>query len=180
MAYAGCPASPKEAHVLRGIDSMDKRIIALLSADGRLSAAEAAKRAGVSRPTVTARIRALTEGGALRVAGLVDATEADALTTAFVGVKLDQFRLEETVEKVAALDEVSWAAVVTGRYDIIAEVVTDRGMAGLYDFLNRSLMDVGGVASSEIFVVMKASGKWSMLPAGLVHQWLPDAKEIEA
>ena len=49
------------------------------------------------------------------------------------------------VEALAALDDVNWAAVVTGRYDIIVEVVTAEGMTGLYDFLNVSLQEVGGI-----------------------------------
>ena len=69
------------------------------------------------------------------------------------------------VERVAALDEVSWAAVVTGRYDI-AEVVTTDGMNGLYEFLNGTLQKLGGVESSEVFVVMKATDKWMAAAAG--------------
>jgi Lrp/AsnC family transcriptional regulator for asnA, asnC and gidA len=157
------------------IDGLDKKLIALLARQGRISTAEVAKRTGVSRATASSRIKSLIDDGVLKTAGLVDAATAGELTTAFVGLKLDEFRLEETVGRVAQLDEVAWAAVVTGRYDILAEVVTDRGMAGLYDFLNTSLMGVGGVASSEMFVVMKASDKWSVLPEGLARRWAAEA-----
>jgi Lrp/AsnC family transcriptional regulator for asnA, asnC and gidA len=75
------------------------------------------------------------------------------------------------VERMAALDEVSWAAVVTGRYDIIAEVVSTEGMNGLYDFLNASLQKLGGIQSSEVFVVMKASHKWMLLPRAMTQSW---------
>jgi Lrp/AsnC family transcriptional regulator, regulator for asnA, asnC and gidA len=90
---------------------------------------------------------------------------------AIVGLTLDEYRLDERVEQLAVLDEVTWAAVVTGRYDIIAEVVTESGMAGLYDFLNVSLRQVGGIKSSEMFVVMKARNKWLLPPAGMRRGW---------
>ena len=83
-----------------------------------------------------------------------------------MGLSLERYNLDEMVERVAALDEVSWAAVVTGRYDIIAEVVTTDGMNGLYEFLNASLQKLGGVQSSEMFVVMKASRQVAARAAG--------------
>ncbi|MDZ4169668.1 MAG: Lrp/AsnC family transcriptional regulator [Coriobacteriia bacterium] len=153
------------------ITALDKKLIGLFAADGRLPLAEAASMAGVSRPTVTSRVKALVDGGVLRFAALVDASRAGGLTVGLVGVKLDGHRLEETVTRIADLDDVSWAAVVTGRYDIIAQIVTEGGMDGLYDFVNTGLDSVGGIASSEMFVVMKATGKWSSLPPGLLREW---------
>lgn len=152
-------------------DSVDKRLVSLFATDGRLPLADAAEKAGLSRPTVTSRVKALLDAGVLRFAGLVDASKAGDLTIALVGLKLDQYRLEETVARIGSLDEVSWAAVVTGRYDIIAQVVTEQGMPGLYSFLTHSLNEVGGIASSEMFVVMKATGKWSSLPPGMLREW---------
>ena len=156
----------------RQLDTLDKALIGLLGEDGRLPLAAAAEKVGVSRPTVVSHVKAMTGDGVLRVSGLIDASRVGGLTTALVGLTLDKFRLDEILQKVADLDEVSWAAVVTGRYDIVAEVITDQGVAGLYGFLSRSLLEVGGIASSEIFVVMKAARKWSALPRGLTDAWM--------
>ncbi len=155
----------------RPLTPLDKRLISLLSTDGRMPLAEAATRAGVSRPTAASRVRSLVDSGVLRFAALIDASRAGGLTVGLVGIKLEGHALEETVTKIAALDDVSWAAVVTGRYDIIAQVVTEGGMEGLYRFVNAGLNSVGGIASSEMFVVMKANGKWSSLPPGLLREW---------
>ena len=151
----------------RPVDPLDKILIALLGEDGRLSLADLAKKAGVSRPTVASRLKALLGDGVLRVAGLVDAFQAKGLTTALVGLTVDKHRLDEKVEQIAALHEVTWAAVVTGRYDIMAEIATEEGMNGLYDFLNVSLREVGGINSSEMFVVMKACNRWMLLPTSM-------------
>jgi Lrp/AsnC family transcriptional regulator, regulator for asnA, asnC and gidA len=157
--------------MVREIDQLDRQLLSALADDGRRTVAETAVLTGVSRPTVASRVRSLAADGVLRVAGLVDAFAVRGLTTALVGLTLDKYRLDEKLEQIAALDEVVWAAVVTGRYDIVVEVVTDQGMAGLYGFLTDSLQKVGGIDSSEMFVVMKARNKWSLLPAGLRRAW---------
>ncbi len=155
----------------RPFDALDKALVGLLGEEGRLSLADLAQKAGVSRPTAAARLKALMADGSLRVAGLVDAFQAKGLTTALVGLTVDKHRLDEKVEQIAALPEVTWAAVVTGRYDIMAEVATEEGMNGLYDFLNISLREVGGINSSEVFVVMKARNRWTLLPTSLRRSW---------
>ena len=155
----------------RDVDALDRGLIANLIADGRLSLSELAKRTGISRPTAASRLRSLTRDGVLRVAGVVDAFRVPGLTVALVGLTVDKHRLDEEVEQIADLPEVAWAAVVTGRYDILAEVVTESGMNGLYDFLNVSLREVGGINASEMFVVMKARSRWIVLPASLRRSW---------
>lgn len=161
----------------RPADSLDRTIISLLSEDGRLSLADMAARARVSRPTVAARLKSLLADGVLRIAGLVDPSRLGGLTTALVGLTVDKHRLDEKVEQIAALPEVTWAAVVTGRYDIMAEVATENGMGGLYDFLNVSLRAVGGINASEMFVVMKARDHWLSLPGAIRGAWsAPDDK----
>jgi len=158
----------------RGLDVLDKALIATLFDNGRLAASEIATRLGISTPTVRGRLRQLLSAGVLRIAGLVNASETPELTVAIVGLALESYNLDEMVERVAGLDEVNWAAVVTGRYDIIAEVVTTDGMNGLYEFLNASLQKLGGVQSSEMFVVMKASHKWMLLPRAMTQVWISE------
>jgi Lrp/AsnC family transcriptional regulator, regulator for asnA, asnC and gidA len=155
----------------RGLDVLDKALIGTLYDNGRLAASDIAARLGISTPTVRGRLRQLLAAGVLRIAALVNASETPELTVAIVGLSLERYNLDEMVERMAALDEVSWAAVVTGRYDIIAEVVTTDGMNGLYEFLNASLQTLGGVQSSEMFVVMKASHKWMLLPRAMTQAW---------
>jgi len=157
--------------VHRTLDAHDRRLIALLGDRGRMSLAEVAQRAGASRPTVASRLKKLTGDGVLRVAGLVDIFRISGLTTALVGLTVDKHRLDEKVEQIAALPAVTWAAVVTGRYDIMAEIATEDGVSGLYDFLNLSLREVGGINSSEMFVVMKSKNRWVLLPASMRRHW---------
>ncbi len=155
----------------RGLDVLDKALIGTLCEDGRLAASDIAARLGISTPTVRGRLRHLLARRVLRIAAMVDASEMPELTVAIVGLSLERYNLDEMVERIAALDEVSWAAVVTGRYDIIAQIVTADGMNGIYEFLNASLQKLGGVQSSEVFVVMKAADKWLVVPPAMAAAW---------
>jgi len=58
-------------------------------------------------------------------------------------------------------------AVVTGRYDVIAEVVVNGGMEDLYRLTTDIIPQVGNVAQTETFVIMKSKRKWVCLPEGL-------------
>ena len=149
------------------IDAIDKQLICKLSEDGRLQAGKIGEHLNITSPTVRSRLKALTDTAVLRIAGLVDAFKTRGLTTAFVGIQLDTYKLDTKLEEIAALDQVVWACVVTGQYDIIVEVISVEGMVGLHNFLSEKLYKVGGIKSSETFVVMKSRRKWILLPRGI-------------
>lgn len=149
------------------IDAIDKQLICELSEDGRRPAGKIGEHLNITSPTVRARLKALTDTAVLKIAGLVNAFNTRGLTTAFVGICLDTYQLDTKLEEISALDQVAWACVVTGQYDIIVEVISVEGMVGLHSFLSEKLYKVGGIKSSETFVVMKSKRKWIMLPKGV-------------
>ena len=149
------------------LDVADRKLVAALAEDGQASSAELAESLGVTAPTIRARMKNLISQGLLRVAGLVDPFVVKGLSVALVGIKLQsQMQLDQKLEEISRLPDVNWVAVVTGRYDILVEVVTTEDIADLYNFLDQALSGVGGIASSESFVVMKARRKWIPLPKG--------------
>lgn len=146
-------------------DSLDKAIAGQLARDGRKSIREISKDLNVAVPTVRSRIKKMVEAGVLRTAALINPEKTELVTLALVGITvIRQEELELKLEEVARLDEVNWAAVVTGRYDIIAEVVCPGGMSDLYRFLSKDLPQLGGVRDTESFVLMKTAGKWVFPP----------------
>lgn len=156
------------------IDALDKALLATLSKDGRMPIQSVGQSLGVTNPTIRSRLKALLKSKILNVAGLVDTSRVDGITTAFIGITLDKYNLQEKLEQISNLEGVNWAAVVTGRYDVIAEIISTDGMAGLYDFLNEKLDKLGGIKSSETFVVMKARRKWVFLPDSVSNGWLKE------
>lgn len=149
------------------LDALDKKLIHLLTKDGRISIGRIAEYLEITPPTARSRIEGLMRFGILRIAGLVNAFKTESLTTAIVGICLEMHQeLDQKIEQISNLKQVHWAAVVTGRYDIIVEVVVLDSMAGLYKFLTEDLPELGGIRSSESFMVMKAKNKWILLPEG--------------
>ncbi len=150
------------------LDPQDKRLAAIYSEDGLISVTQTAERIGVTAPTVRSRLRSLLGKGAMRVAGLVDPFKVRGITLAMVCLSLQSHEeLDAKLEQISQLDNVTWAAVVTGRYDIVVEVALSDEVSDLYRFLHEDLSKVGGVSSSESFIVMKAKRKWTLLPRGV-------------
>jgi Lrp/AsnC family transcriptional regulator for asnA, asnC and gidA len=147
------------------LDSLDNEIIRVLTEDGRMPIGDMAARLKVTAPTVRSRIKALEESGRLKVSGLIDTYQHQELITALVGMNIRSHgKLDEILKKVSRLDNVSWAAVVTGRYDIFAEIVVTGGTQELYRFTTEVIPKVGTVVKSETFVIIKSRKKWVRLP----------------
>ena len=127
---------------------------------------------GLDEDTITISVAAgrsaLVRAGILHVAGLVNPSAASGLTTALIGINIEsRGQLAQQLEKLTSMKQVHWAVVVTGRFDIIAEVVVKGGMEDLYTFTSVDLPAVGRVTHCETFVVMRSSRKWIFLPDGL-------------
>jgi Lrp/AsnC family transcriptional regulator for asnA, asnC and gidA len=149
-------------------DSLDHRIIRLLAEKGSSSAGEIAARLGVTAPTVRARIKNLEKAGLLKVAGLIDPYQYQDLTAALIGLNIRSYgKLDKILQDLSQIENVTWAAVVTGRYDIILEVIIKGGMKELYQLTTDIIPKLGHVLSSETFVIMKSKDKWICLPKGL-------------
>jgi len=152
---------------MKTLDDLDKKILRVLSEGGRTAPAGIAERLGVSAPTVRSRTRALEEAGLLKIAGLLNPCRLPEFTTALVGMNVRAYgKLGEVLDKLVELDNVISAVVVTGRYDIIAEVVVEGGTAGLFEMTSRILPSIAVVDRSETFVVMAGSNKWVNLARG--------------
>ncbi len=150
------------------LDNLDKDLIRQLKSDGRTPTAHIAERLQVTTPTVRTRMKALVRSGLLRVSGLVNLATVPDLTTALIGINIEsRGQLSNQLEKLTALKQVHWAAVVTGRFDVIAEVIVQGGMEDLYTFTSVDLPAIGRVTHCETFVVMRSSRKWMLAPDGL-------------
>jgi Lrp/AsnC family transcriptional regulator for asnA, asnC and gidA len=147
------------------IDSLDNEIIRLLTEDGRMPIGDMAARLNVTAPTVRSRIKSLEQSGILKVSGLIDTYQQQEMITALVGLNIRSYgKLDQILDKVSRLDNVTWATVVTGRYDIFAEVVVTGGTKELYRFTTEIIPKVGTVLKSETFVIIKSRQKWVRLP----------------
>jgi Lrp/AsnC family transcriptional regulator for asnA, asnC and gidA len=147
------------------LDVLDNEIVHLLADDGRMPIGEMAKRLNVTAPTVRNRIKVLEKSGILKVSGLIDPDKHQEMITALVAMSIrSEKKLDEILDNIARLPNVAWAGVVTGRYDIIAEVICIGGKDELYRFTTETILKMGNVIRSETYILMKSSNNWLQLP----------------
>ena len=77
-----------------------------------------------------------------------------------IGLTVAEARLlDAKAAEVAALPGVLSVSIASGRYDLMVEVLTDSNR-GLVTFLTESLASVGGIRSSESFIMLKSYQKF--------------------
>jgi Lrp/AsnC family transcriptional regulator, regulator for asnA, asnC and gidA len=143
-----------ENTVSTGLDGIDHQIISLLQQDGRASFAQIAKQLNVSAGMIRVRYNRLIEMDVIRVVGITNPLRMGYQMMALIGVKVEGSKLVEIADQVAALDEVIYLIIVSGTYDIIAEIVC-RDQDHLLEFLTKRLYKIEGVRDSESFIHLK-------------------------
>ena len=147
------------------LDALDNEIVHLLTEDGRMPIGEMAKKLKVTAPTVRNRIKGLEKNGIFKVSGLIDPNKDQKMITALVAMSIrSEGKLDQILDKISNLPNVAWAGVVTGRYDIIAEVICVEGKDELYRFTTETILKMGNAVSSETFILMKSKNNWLRLP----------------
>jgi Lrp/AsnC family transcriptional regulator for asnA, asnC and gidA len=155
-------AQPRERRAVdpSELDALDHGIMDELRRDGRATNSAIASKLGVTEGTIRQRTRKLFESGAFRVLGRANPEIMPDQQVCLVGLKLgDSRKLEARAREVAALPEVMSVAIVTGRYDLVAEVVVPSNK-GLIGFLTDSLASVRDLESTETFLLLKTFDKW--------------------
>ena len=149
-------------------DTLDNKIICLLTEKGRMPIGEMSKRLNVTAPTIRNRIKDLEKSGVFKVSGLIDPNKHQEMITALVAMSVkSDGKMDQILKKIGQLANVVWVGVVTGRYDIIAEVVCIGGKDELYRFTTETILKMGNVVRSETFIIMKSRHNWIRLPDGV-------------
>jgi Lrp/AsnC family transcriptional regulator for asnA, asnC and gidA len=132
------------------IDAVDRSIIRALQDDGRATYAELAASVGLSPPAVRQRMQRLMETGLLQVVAVTDPLKLGLPVMALVGIAVDG-DVRQVADAVGAIDEVIYAVLTSGAFDLFAEVVC-ADMDQLFTVVNDRLKAIPGVRSTESFV----------------------------
>jgi Lrp/AsnC family transcriptional regulator for asnA, asnC and gidA len=163
------------------LDRVDRRLARLLSLDGRESVNDLAVQLGLSAPTVRSRLKTLIDRNRLKIVGVLNVAERPELIVAIIGIHANGHgRLDEIANRMADLPFVTSVSIVTGRYDLIAEVLFEGDMEDLYHVTSTllpGLAEPGVIQGSETFVVMKSHNKWVSLPKGVWNEEFGNAPE---
>ncbi len=121
------------------IDELDSRLIAMLAANPRVGLLEVARRLGVARGTVQARLARLERAGVITGHGPeIDPAAMGYPISAFMLVELAQGRLAEAVTAIEAIPEVLEADATSGPHDLICRIVA-RDTEHLQELVNQML-----------------------------------------
>jgi Lrp/AsnC family transcriptional regulator for asnA, asnC and gidA len=160
----GVPVNGLAASAPVELDAIDRRILALLRDEGRRPNTEIARAVGVSEPTVRKRLDRMLQQGVLKIMAVLNAAATGFPVDAIIGIKAQAGRLRDVGRQLAAIDQVTYVGYVSGRYDLLVEVLL-RDSAELFEFVSHGLQVVDGIASSETFNVLHTE-KFS-------YMWLP-------
>ncbi|MCC5809054.1 MAG: Lrp/AsnC family transcriptional regulator [Ectothiorhodospiraceae bacterium] len=127
----------------RRLDVIDRRILAALQRDARLSNVQLAEEVNLSPSPCLRRVRMLEEAGVIRGyhAGL-DRREVGLGLTVFVGIKVERHHEEQANafrDAIIALPEVISAHLVSGESDFLLQVVVP-DLAAYESFLTGTLL----------------------------------------
>jgi len=135
------------------IDETNIQILRHLK-DGRKSFKLIAEELSVTENTIRSRVNKLKDEGILKVSGTVQIDARSGHNLLYLGVKLKNMELRKKAEEFSCLRGVVSAAIVTGRYDIILQVLLGQGYS-LLEFITEQVAKIEDVQTVESFIVYK-------------------------
>ncbi len=123
--------------------------------DGRRSFRQIADSLEVTENTVRSRVNRMTESGVMEIRALIEPDAIPGGQLAVVGIKLSSMDLVKKGEEFSALKGVVSVKVVTGRFDLLVEVLLREGF-NLLEFYTQEVSKISEVDSVETFIVYKS------------------------
>jgi len=135
------------------IDSLDRKILSMLTKDARVPFLEIARMCGISGAAVHQRVQRLTRLGIISGSQFnVDPKKMGYKTCAFVGIFLDNAALFNNVsEKLVKIPEITQCHYITGQYAMFVEVFTHDN-EHLRVVLADKIQSIKGVSRTETFI----------------------------
>lgn len=136
------------------LDDIDRRILAVLTTDGRISVNELAGRANVSRATAYSRFDRLQQRGVITgFRAEIDPEAVGITVTALVLVNVEQRAWKNSLTELGKLPGVDYVALTSGAFDFVLVVrVPDVGT--LRDVLLVRLQGMRQVRSTQTVFVL--------------------------
>jgi DNA-binding Lrp family transcriptional regulator len=136
------------------VDDIDRRLVDLLSSDGRLPVSELAGRAGISRANAYHRLGRLRETGVIRGFTVrVDPRRLGLHVTALVIVNGEQRSWRELRAELRELPGVEYVALTAGGFDFVL-LVRVPDVETLRDVVLEGLQGMRGVRSTQTMFVL--------------------------
>jgi Lrp/AsnC family leucine-responsive transcriptional regulator len=141
------------------MDEYDRKILSVLSIEGRISMTALGERVGLSKTPVTARVKRLEEEGVITgYRTTLSASKLGVEHIAFLEVKLSDTRekaLDAFNQAVRAIPEVEACHMIAGGFDYLIKVRTSDIFA-YRQVLGEQLSRLPNVASTSTYISMQS------------------------
>ncbi len=151
------------------LDSIDRKLLAELQAEGRVTNVDLARRVGLTAPPCLRRVRALEEEGVIRgYHADLNASKLGFAITVFAMVSL-RSQAEEDLrafeEHINLLPEVRECHMLNGEIDFILKIVS-RDLQSFQEFLTSKLTPAPNVASVKTSLTIRTAKHEPGVPLG--------------
>ena len=141
------------------MDEYDRKILSVLSVEGRISMTALGERVGLSKTPVTARVKRLEEDGVITgYCATLSASKLGVEHIAFLEVKLSDTRekaLDAFNQAVRAIPEVEACHMIAGGFDYLIKARTSDIFA-YRQVLGEQLSRLPNVASTSTYISMQS------------------------
>ncbi|MBK5944892.1 proline dehydrogenase transcriptional activator [Rhodobacter veldkampii DSM 11550] len=147
------------ANDLFALDRFDRAILAALAADGRISIADLARRVGLTKTPVQARMKRLEQAGVIAgYRAVLNPIRMGLAHVAFVEVRLSDTRevaLQAFNRAVRAVPEIEECHMIAGGFDYLLKVRTG-DIADYRRVMAERISTLPHVAATSTYVAMEA------------------------
>jgi len=150
------------------IDNIDRKLLALLQRDGRLTNADLAEAVGLSQSACHRRVKQLEERGVISgYSAMINRAQIDLSVLAYVFVKLESHEedlLDEFEKRIENIDEVVACHAISGGGDYILKVAAS-DMDAYAEVALKKIARLPGVkdsSSSFVLSTMKLTPGWPL------------------
>jgi Lrp/AsnC family transcriptional regulator for asnA, asnC and gidA len=142
------------------IDSLDKKILEIITRNARIPFKDVATECGVSRAAIHQRVQRLVDIGVITGSGYhVNPVMLGYNTCTYVGITLERGSMyKHVVSEFEKIPEIVECHYTTGPYTMLVKLYA-RDNEQLMDLLNRKIQGITGVDSTETLISLDQSIK---------------------
>jgi Lrp/AsnC family leucine-responsive transcriptional regulator len=141
--------------VLLKIDDIDRKILALLTENGRMSYVDIGKKLNLSRVSVRERVNQLVENGVIeKFTVVINSEKVGKNVSAFFEVDCEPAYLVEVAQKLADNPNVASCYQMTGPSTLHMHVLVE-DFASLEKFVNNELYSLEGITRVESHILLR-------------------------
>jgi len=136
------------------LDETDRAILRILQEDARTPFSEVARRIDMSSATVHDRVNRMEEAGVIEgYHASIDPKAVGYGVSAFVGLRIEQGREEDALERLRDIDGVREIHLTTGEWDVMLKIVA-ADTDSLRELMFERVAEMDGFSRSQTMIIL--------------------------